>query len=283
MISVLAKDRVIRSAFVFRVWLHVHGGEPIRAGVYRLRRHEPYGSVLAALAGPPIAYHLVIPEGLTLDQIANRVGRLPGHTSAGFLAAASKERSTLDPKGSHDLEGLLMPATYSVSPGEPDSDIVSQMVSAFETEADTIHLQARAAALGLTPYQAVTVASMIVREAGIPSDAAKVSRVIYNRLSAHMRLQIDATVLFALGRTSGSLTSTDLGFESPYNTYLHTGLPPTPIASPGRASLEAALDPAPGKWLYYVVVSRDGKEAFSTTLAGQEANIALARSRGLPG
>ncbi|HUC35775.1 MAG TPA: endolytic transglycosylase MltG, partial [Acidimicrobiales bacterium] len=115
-----------------------------------------------------------------------------------------------------------------------------------------------------------------------PQNLAKVARVIYNRLARGMDLQMDSTVLYAEHRDGGTVTSADLALQSPYNTYLHAGLTPSPICFPSQASIEAALSPAQGSWLYFVVVSADGTEAFSNTLAEQEANEALAKSRGLP-
>jgi UPF0755 protein len=108
-----------------------------------------------------------------------------------------------------------------------------------------------------------------------------VARVVYNRLDRDMPLQMDSTVLYALGRDGGTVTSADLRTPSPYNTYLHKGLPPTPTCFPSEEALQAALHPPAGTWLYFVVVQRDGTEAFSDTFAGQQANEALASQRGL--
>ncbi|MGH9101978.1 MAG: endolytic transglycosylase MltG [Acidimicrobiales bacterium] len=277
----LARRGVIGDQDLFRLWLRFHHVGDIRPGYYTMHRSEPYSAVVAQLEKGPQRARLTIPEGFTLARMAARVGELKGRSSKGFLAAASQVRSSYEPPEVHSLEGLLFPATYLVSPGESDRQILQQMVSSFDGAAASSHLRELAPGVGLSPYQVVTVASMVEREAKLPADRGKVARVIYNRLAKGMKLQVDATVLYALGNRTTSLSSSDLQVDSPYNTYVHYGLPPTPIASPGVASLEAALHPTPGPWLYYVVVSKDGAEAFSTTLAAQQRNIALARSRGL--
>jgi UPF0755 protein len=117
----------------------------------------------------------------------------------------------------------------------------------------------------LSPYQILTIASMVEREAKVPEDRPKIARVIYNRLAKGQPLQIDATVQYALGDGKPRLSTEDLQVDSPYNTYLHTGLPPTPIASPGEASIEAAIRPADGPWLFYVLIDGDGHHAFTAS------------------
>ena len=281
----LAAAHVISHPLLFRLYVKVLGGGPFEAGEYSLPRNDSYGDVVASMHRGPLVHRLTIPEGFTLSQIADRVGALPGHTRGNFLqvARSGEVRSQYQPAGSTSLEGVLFPDTYQVQPGETDAQILAQMVARFDEVAGQLGLAASPQAAGVTPYQAVIVASMVEREAKVPADRGLVAQVVYNRLARGMRLQVDATVLYALGPGHSNLSAADLDVASPYNTYRVTGLPPTPIASPGRAALEAALNPPKGPYLYYVVVEPDGKEAFSTTLAGQEQNIALARSRGLPG
>lgn len=275
----LLRSRVVRAPELFVLWVHLHAPPVLRPGVYLLRRHEGYAAVLATLDAAPSNTSLAIPPGLTLAQVAARVGALPGRSAAGFLSATRSVRSPFEPAGSKSLEGLLGAATYTILPGESDAELVRQMVASFDTSV---------ARLGLTPshpgaYDLVIEASLVEREARLPGDFPKVARVIDNRLSAHMPLQLDATVVYALGGTTAPLTGADLRLASPYNTYRHRGLPPTPIAVPSARAVEAVLHPVPGAWLYYVVVRSDGAEAFSSTYAGQLRNIALARSRGLAG
>jgi len=281
----LVDNGVVSNALLFEVYIRVNGDGPFHAGAYELRRHESYGSVVRTLSGAALIDRLTIPEGFTLQQIADRVGAIPGHSATGFLAAARSGavRSPYEAAGSDNLEGLLFPDTYFIPRGEGDAQILQMMVDRFDEVAGQTGLSSAPASVGVSPYQAVIVASLIEREAKVASDRPLVAEVVYNRLARGMRLQIDATVLYALGPGHTDLTTADLAVDSPYNTYRVTGLPPGPIACPGRAALEAALAPGKGPYLYYVVVSPDGKEAFSATLAGQQANIALARSRGLPG
>src|SRR5204863_5220446 len=135
-------------------------------------------------------------------------------------------------------------------------DVVNKLLAQFRYEAARVDLVQRAHALHVTPYQLVIVASMIEREARFDVDRPKIAAVIYNRLRKGMALQIDATVEYALGTHKNKLTLNDLKVESPYNTYLHTGLPPTPIAAPGLASLEAAANPASADYLYYLAIDK---------------------------
>lgn len=283
--ATLAQDHVISDSFWFRVYLKLHGGGSFDAGVYALRAHDSYPHLVKALHGSELSRRLVVPEGFTLSQIASRVGALPGHTAAHFLAVAQsgQVRSPLEPAGSNNLEGLLFPDTYTVALGESDATLLDQMIGRFMDAAAQTGLSQAPSSVGLSPYQTVVVASLIEREAKLAGDRGLVAEVVYNRLAKGMKLQIDASVLFALGPGRTTLTSSDLTTASPYNTYRVTGLPPGPIANPGQAALSAALHPPTGTYLYYVVVAPDGQEAFSSTLAGQEANIALARRRGLGG
>jgi UPF0755 protein len=160
---------------------------------------------------------------------------------------------------------------------------LTEMVNRFNQQAATAGATpAVAASLGLSPYQLVTVASIVEKEGYMPtSNFGPVARVIYNRLAAGMKLAMDSTVLYSLGQDGGPVTQADLQLNTPYNTYLHSGLTPTPICFPSVAALRAAVAPPPGNWLYFVVVQKDGTEAFSATFAGQQANEALAQSRGL--
>ncbi len=279
----LSKDGVIGSTFVFRNYLRAHGAPTIDAGTYVLARHEPYAQILSTLSkGPPLV-HLVIPEGFSLAQIAARVGQIPGHSASGFLAEARSGQVTspYEPGGADNLEGLLFPATYSFPASTSDQAILQMMVSAFDQEATSINLAQGAAKVGVTPYQAVIVASLVIKEANAPTDMAKVARVIYNRLAQGMALDIDATVVYANGGKPLTQDAKYVDPNSPYNSYEVKGLPPTPIASPGIEALDAALHPTPGNWLYFVVVNQDGAEAFCHSYSCQLANEAKAQSLGL--
>jgi UPF0755 protein len=228
-------------------------------------------------------FPLDIPPGFTVAEVATRVGQLPGHSRADFAAVADggTVRSPWQPTGSTNLDGLLGTGVYVVVPGETDTTLLHAMVDRFDRLADRVDLRAGAVRLGMTPYQVITAASIVEKEGVIQKNLGPVARVILNRLARNMPLQMDSTVLYAEGRDGGPVTSTDLALQTPYNTYLNKGLTPTPICFPSRAALEATLNPPSGSWLYFVVVQQDGTEAFANTFPQQQANEALAKSRGL--
>lgn len=280
----LASKHVIGSSLVFKVWLHTQPTVILRAGTYKFKEDSAYSKVIATLEKGPILDKLIVPDGLTLDQIAQRVGKLPGHTATHFLQVANsgKVRSPFEPRSVNSLEGLLYPDTYVFGPSTSDSKILQMMSDAFVTEAHKLGLTPSSRVDNLSAYQTIVLASIVEKEAKYPGDANKVARVILNRLSNHMKLQMDSTVLYALGNPSDSqITKSDLSNPSPYNTYENYGLPPTPIATPSETALQAAMNPAKGNWLYFVVVQKNGQEAFSTTYSEQLQEEKLAKSRGL--
>jgi len=217
-------------------------------------------------AAPP-SIRLTIPEGYRLTQIASRV-EADLHVSArDFLVLAQSGRLSLAPylpPGEPSVEGFLFPNTYRFPEHDTTADdVITKLLDEFRTEAQGLPWQ-NAGSLGVDDYGIVTIASMIEREARVSRDRSKIAAVIYNRLKIGMPLGIDATLLYA-DPTPGdnSLSASDLESNSPYNTRKHAGLPPTPIASPGLASLRAALDPAPVDYLYYVLCGADGHHVFT--------------------
>ena len=166
-------------------------------------------------------------------------------------------------------QSVCSPATYTVTPGETAVQLLRQMVAKEAEVAQSIDLPAAAAKVNLTPEQVLTVASIIEYEASRDQDYPKVARAIYNRLQAGMPIQSDATVSYANGVTGQIWTTQAMrDNDSAYNTYQHKGLPPGPIGNPGLKTIEAALNPATGPWLYWVVVNlKTGETVFSTTLA----------------
>jgi UPF0755 protein len=235
---------------------------------------------------------------------------VPRLTADGFMAAATDGtiRSSFQPAGSTSLEGMLFPDTYQVSNAESEGQVIERMIALMERVGEQEDIVNRSRANGVTEYETLIIASMIEREAKVPEDRAKIARVIYNRLALSnlfpenpTPLQIDATV-----RYGGELAGIDpeLPFrelrqiDGPYNTYLRYGLPPTPIASPGRASIQAALNPAPNPpagdpicaelaeptscfYLYYVIADEDGGHVFASELWQHERNVEAARQAGL--
>ena len=284
--DLLEEKGVVASASFFGYYARFRNADDIQAGSYRLRRGEDLSRVLAVLTGgaePERGERLTIPEGLTLPQVAELVGRLPGRSAPRFLevARSGSVRSAFQPAGINDLEGLLLPETYEIAPNEDESAIAARMVRAFDDMAVSVDLAGGAGRMGVTPYQAVVIASMVEREAKVDPDRGPIARVIYNRLERRMPLQIDATVQYALGKQKERLLYTDLEVASPYNTYKIPGLPPGPIASPGRAALEATLAPPAGPWIYYVLSDASGAHAFAATSSEFERLLAEARRKGL--
>ena len=227
-------------------------------------------------------FTLLLPPGLTLQQIADRVGKLPGHDGATFLqlARSGVVRSKYQPADQPSVEGLTWPDTYFVGKTQSDTDILRTLVAAFDKHADAVNLASAPVTTGgtLTPYQAVISASLIQAEAEA-KDAANVSAVIVNRLRQGIPLQIDATLCYAKGGCPPVPNNADKASASPYNTYKVSTLPPTPIMTVTDAALTAALHPANVPYLFYVT-GKDGVTRFSTTLAEHEQNIAKYGVRG---
>jgi UPF0755 protein len=284
-IDSLGRQGVIGSSLAFRISDFFHGTPTVLSGSYALHQNQTFSEVRTLLAAGPNIFPVDVRPGLTLSEVAAQVDSIPGHRSGGFQAAASSGtvHSVFSPPDSNDLEGMLGTGEYLVVPGESDLTIVRAMVNRFDADATAQGLStASAAALGYTPYQVITVASIVEKEGYYTFNMPKVARVAYNRLARDIPLQMDSTVLYALGQDGGPVTPQDLKVQSPYNTYLTNGLPPTPICMPSNAALNAALHPQPGSWLYFVLVQKNGVMAFSDTYAEQLANEQLARSRGLP-
>ena len=242
--------------------------DAIRAGSFTLTTNMTFDDAIEVLSTPPPpipTVRLTIPEGYRLTQIAERVQEELGIDADRFLALAQRGRWSLEPylpKGK-GTEGFLFPETYRFPEGSTGAkDVVQRLLQQFDTEAASLDWS-RADGLGVSPYGVVVIASMIEREARVPSDRAKIAAVIYNRLADGMPLGIDATIGYIDPDPSNGLTVSDFEIDSPYNTRLHTGLPPTPIASPGIASLNAALAPADVPYLYYVLCGADGHHRFS--------------------
>ncbi len=283
--KILQDNDVIGSATVFRYYTRFTGAGDMKAGDFTFHHNQHLSEVVKILqkGGQAPNDRVTIPEGLTLNEIAAKVGTVPGRSADRFLAVAKSGavRSQFQPPGSTNLEGLILPDTYFVDRTDDETKILTRMVTAFDTYANQIGLPAAAAALNLTPFEVVTTASLVEREAGVDEDRPLIARVIYNRIKKGMPLQIDATVQYALGVNKKSLSIADTKVNSPYNTYQIKGLPPGPIASPGRKSLAASLSPPPSTYLYYVLIDKSGKHAFATTDAEFSKLAAEATAKGL--
>jgi peptidoglycan lytic transglycosylase G len=261
----------------------------ILAGTYEFRVGMTLDEIIAVLTTPPPkvpTVRLTVPEGLRIAStypgersISSVVQERAGIPAKAFVRATGdlhQHRSAYLPRGATTLEGFLFPDTYQlVNEGLTADAVVERMLDQFDTVAGEIDLTGGAKALGLSPYEVVIVASMIEREAQVEGDRAKIASVIYNRLARGMTLGIDATLLYDDPTPDGHLTAPDLEKDTPYNTRINAGLPPTPIASPGEASLEAALHPATTDYLYYVLCPPDGRgvHRFARTLQEHDANV----------
>ena len=254
----------------------------IGPGFYRLRLQMKASLALALLLDPKslVQAQVVVPEGLRMRDIFARIDASSDDISLADLQSAAKDPAKLGvPKwgAGHSLEGFLFPATYAFPPGTNATQALTAMVSRFNQEAASVHLVAGARALGSSPYDVLTLASIVEREGRLIADFPKIAEVFYNRIHREMRLDSDATLYYVLEPEHGPLTNSDLQIDSPYNTRMHPGLPPTPIASPGTAALTATLHPAKGPYLYFVTIDQAGHAAFATTL--DEFNRLVAESR----
>jgi UPF0755 protein len=264
-----------RAALRYALWM-TGEGRRLQAGEYRFDRPMRPIEVVQKLArGDVFVQPITFPEGLTIREMAALYEKAGLGTAAAFTRAAGRTEliAHLDPQGP-DLEGYLFPDTYTLPRSATVERLIEQMVERFEKAFDDT-LRADAAARGLDVRQAVTLASLVEKETAKAEERPLVAAVYANRLRIGMGLQCDPTVIYALqraGRFTGNLRREDLLFDSPYNTYRYAGLPPGPIASPGRASLEAAVRPADVPYIYFVS-RNDGSHAFAATLAEHNANV----------
>ena len=297
----LEQEGFIVNDSVFRSYVSSKGGLEIAAGFYTLKPLDHVGNILIILKTPPneTLTKITFPEGFTLAQMAQRLGEeVKSVNESDFLlktgdtsAEISAVRSVYQPESVTTLEGLLFPDTYLINGDQTATQVAQQMLKLMERVGRQEGLDDSMNAVGLSPYEVLTIASIIEREAKVPEDRAKISRVIYNRLSLGMPLEIDATLFY---KQNNDLPFLELkAMDSPYNTYLYTGLPPTPISNPGRAAINAALNPAPNPssgdpicreitdgspclYLYYVLSDKDGHHVFAASLAQHQINVQAA-------
>ena len=269
--AILEEQGVIKSATGFRLATFVgEGAENIQAGEYQMPSGLTAGDALDWLLGNTPGggefVNVTFREGLWLEDFAAVIDRDTQLSGKKFLdlATSGEVRSKFQPKTVDTLEGLLFPSTYQIVEKDTERTVLDRLVAEFEKQFGSLDFST-AEQLNLTRYDVAIVASMIEAETRVDSERPKVAQVIYNRLRDGMALGIDATVIYALGEHKQSLTQSDLEIDSPYNTRRNTGLPPTPIGAPSLASLKAALSPAEGEWLYYVLADCEGNHAFSTS------------------
>jgi UPF0755 protein len=273
----LVEQGVVRDLFIFRAALFRAGRDrSLKAGEYRFAEPLSAVQVVDRLArGDVYARRITFPEGLTIDEMS-RIYEARGFGPAGDFTTAASDASLiadLDPEAP-DLEGYLYPETYAIPRGTPAARLIRLMVDRFRS-GYTDDLRAQAQTQGLTTRQVVTLASLVEEETARDHERPLVAAVYRNRLKLGMGMQADPTVIYALqkaGKYDGNIRREDLQFDSPYNTYRYPGLPPGPIASPRRASVEATLAPADVPYIYFVS-RNDGTHVFASTLAEHNRNV----------
>ena len=303
----LEQEGFIVNASVFRWYAERKGGIDLQPGYFSLVKHEHIGEIMKKLnKSPSITFTKVtFPEGFTIKQIAQRIeDKTTRITAQSFYEAMTNEllASEYFPKNMAPLdlapyrfEGLLFPDTYQVSGNESVASVLDRMLRLMERVGKQEGIADSQTKVGKSPYQVLIIASIIEREAKLEIDRGKISRVIYNRLERGMPLQIDATLYY---NSPENASFTELkAIDSPYNSYLYNGLPPTPIASPGRAAIRAALNPSPNPdlsdkmcigikktqncaYLYYVLSDADGGHTFAATEQDHAINVDNSRVGG---
>lgn len=269
----LAQAGVVRSAGAFQAWSLLHPRQTLKPGNYAFAGRSTVPRVFHMLVQAQTgASAVVIPEGFNRFDIAHELAARHLASEAAFLAASADPSSIadLDP-AAVSLEGYLFPATYRWQPGMPVAAMLGQMTSRFRQELR------RMPGHPTDLHRWVTLASLVEKESALAGERRLIAGVFDNRLTANLPLQCDPTVIYAAllaGRYAGTLHRADLDDPSPYNTYAHKGLPPGPIANPGRLSLEAAAQPAATPFLYFVSDGH-GAHRFARTLAEQQRNVAL--------
>ncbi|MEG6522509.1 endolytic transglycosylase MltG [Desulfotomaculum sp. 1211_IL3151] len=278
-VAILLKQQgLIQNAQTFKLYTRYQKlDNQIRAGYFVLNPTMSVEEILHILIHGKIASKgFTIPEGYNLAKITDTLaskGFIQEEIFKDLLKQGQFQYSFMKelPAGERRLEGYLFPETYHIGLDSTEKDIINVMLAGMERQIKDLQLEEKAQNMNLSLHQAVTIASMIEREAKVDQDRVLISSVIHNRLRIGMRLQIDATVEYALGGHREKIYYKDLEVDSPYNTYKIPGLPPGPIASPGKEALLASVTPAQTDYLYYLA-KPDGSHVFSKTLAEHNAN-----------
>ena len=278
--SELYSKGVIKSPFLFRLFARILGVQgSLQAGEYAFEPGMSLFDVMSSIReGRVVYYKLTISEGLSVEQVAMVVEERGFGSKEAFLQACKdpdlvKKWATSDELKNtrYPVEGYLFPDTYYIRKGLTEKDLVLMMVRRFSQAVGGL-LEKNAGKYGLSPHQLATLASIVEKEAMTPEERPIIAKVFLNRLAIGMKLDADPTVLYAIGKTSGSPLYKDLEFDSPYNTYKYAGLPPGPIAGFGKAALEAVIDPASVDYLYFVS-KNDGTHAFARTYEEHLKNV----------
>lgn len=286
--DLLEHKGVVGNALVFKAWLRLKGAEGFQAGQYKMHRNEDADVVLRTLrAGPlqkPSVDLTVLPGQTVRDIPAQILKAIPAFSAEKItqLIAADQDHSLYEPPGK-GLEGFLFPDTYRISEGADEASVLRTMLAQFDKVAAEVGLDQAPALVGVDPYEALIVASLVEKEAKVDADRSKIARVIYNRLATGTPLGVDATLCYLQDEKPCVLHESDLAVSSPYNTRKVAGLPPTPISNVTRASLEAALHPADGDWIYYVLDPNlpSGQHFFTSSASEFQAAKARCKAAGL--
>ncbi len=276
---ILVEEGVIKS---IKAWRKAVADSPkdvvIQAGRYQLRTEISAEAALAMLGDSKnvVRTKVTLPEGLTMSEQWDIVTKKTTIKLADLQAVAKNPAKIgLPGYAKNNPEGFLFPDTYVVDDNPTAAELMSAQVTQFNRVAASVNLEARAKALGFTPYEILVIASLAEKEVHTEKDLKLVAGVIMNRLKAKQKLELDSTVIFASGK-KGKLTTTDEDrkSKSPYNTYVHAGLPPGPISNPGKLALEATLNPTKSDYLFFVVIDpATGETAYSKTFAEHQQNV----------
>lgn len=291
-ISQTLEDKgVIRNAKIFKYYTKFKNASGFQAGTYQIPPSMSIDDIIKSLKTGKVYrkadLQITIPEGLTLDQIGNIIAKNTDYTSKEFMKLVTNEKFIKEMKAKYPetvtkdidgkdirykLEGYLYPSTYDFFTKKPTlEEIVEKMIA--QTDAIVRSYEPQLKELSMTPHEFLTFASLLEREATAQTDRETIASVFNNRIEQGMPLQTDPTVLYALGEHKDRVLYKDLEVKNPYNTYLNKGLPPGPIANAGRASLDATVDPAKTKYLYFVA-DKDGNNHFAETYVEHQNNVA---------
>jgi UPF0755 protein len=264
---------ILAHPVAFRILARLRNDEAaIQSGQFRFPAHQTSDEILRQLvAGTADAVWVTFPEGFTARQMGARLAEQRLENAAAFDRYTARTRLDVDGTWTPSLEGYLFPSTYLVPVGAAPDRVARVLTDQFFRELPP-NAESKARALGLTVPQVITIASLIEREAQADDERPLMAGVYYNRLRAGMPLEVDATIEYVFPEHHTVITRRDLEIDSPYNTYRHTGLPPTPIANPGKASIDAAFAPVHSQYLYYVYKG-NGHHAFAKTLEEHNANV----------
>jgi len=280
--SDLESAHIISSAFAFRIDLALFGSLQVQSGYYQIPAGDSFSNIRTILSQGPNTVDINVTPGLALWEVEQDLNQAEGQTYAVTFMTLANDAAAASPwRPNHSLEGLIAPGNYIVAPGETPAMLLAAMQNGFTAEMSAAGLNPQTRRYGLSAYQILIAASIVEKEGYYEVNKPKVARVILNRLAINNGLQMDSTVLYALHRDGGTVTRAMLENPSPYNTYLHAGLTPTPICTVSVQDIEAVLHAPPGAWRYFTLINKDGTMAFSNTFAQQLANEALAARRGI--